>query len=100
MRRHFIKYIYSGIFGISFFLCLKISIPSPAESIDTLDSEIIKKYQNHKDTKNRLAMLYIQSGRLNDATSERNFKAYVIVERDFVWSAQSNDLSRLRRLKR
>ena len=28
--RHFIKYIYSGIFAISFFLCLKITIPSLA----------------------------------------------------------------------
>src|SRR3989304_8282766 len=40
-----IRYIYSGIFAISFFLCLKITIPSLAESVDTLDSEITKKYQ-------------------------------------------------------
>lgn len=56
MPRHLIKYIYSGIFAISFFLCLKITIPSLAESADTLDSEIIKKYQ--------------KQGQLDDAIAE------------------------------
>ena len=77
MRRHFIKYIYSGIFSISFFLCLKIAIPSPAESIDTLDREIIKKYQkiileepSNLNAHFNLGILYYRNALFDEAVRE------------------------------
>ena len=79
MRRHVIKYIYSGIFGISFFFFffLKIAIPSSAESINTLDSEIIKKYQgiileepSNANAHFNLGILYYKNSQLDEAMRE------------------------------
>jgi len=77
MPRHFIRYIYSGIFAISFFLCLKIIIPSLAESVDTLDSEITKKYQkiilqepSNTNAHFNLGVVYSEKGMTSEAVDE------------------------------